>query len=105
MHVSVFGSAARGDGDTDSDLDLLIVRHEDVAEEDPEWREQLHRLAEQIGRWSGNHASLHETSPKGLKAILRRREPIVASLRDRFIALAGPEFADLIAHRKQRSIT
>jgi len=105
VHVSVFGSAARGDGDTESDIDLLIVRSEDVAEDDPQWREQLHLLAEQIGRWSGNHASLHEISPKGLKALVRRREPIVASLRDASIALAGPEFADLIADRKQRSIT
>jgi len=105
VHVSVFGSAARGDGHTDSDIDLLIVRPEDVAEDDPQWREQLHRVAEQIGRWSGNHASLHETSPKGLKALVRRREPIIASLRDASIALAGPELADLIANRKQRSIT
>jgi predicted nucleotidyltransferase len=105
VHVSVFGSAARGDGHTESDIDLLIVRPEDVAEDDPQWREQLHRLTERVERWSGNHASLHEISPKGLKAVLRRGEPVIASLRDASIVVAGPEFADLIAHRRQRTIT
>lgn len=105
VHVSVFGSAARADGHTESDIDLLIVRPEDLAEDDPQWGEQLHGLAERIERWSGNHASLHEISPKGLKAAQRRGEPIVASLRNTSIVLAGPAFADLVAHRRERAIT
>ncbi len=104
VHVSVFGSAARADGHTESDIDLLIVRPEDLTEDDPQWREQLHRLAERIERWSGNHASLHEVSPKGLKAALRRGEPVIASLRDASIVLAGPEIADLLADRRARAI-
>jgi predicted nucleotidyltransferase len=105
VHASVFGSAARADGHAESDIDLLIVRPEDLTEDDPRWREQLHRLAEQVERWSGNHASLHEITPKGLKAALRRGEPVVASLREDSVVVAGPEFADLVAHRKQRTIT
>jgi hypothetical protein len=82
----------------------LVVRPEDLAEEDPRWREQHHRLAERIERWSGNHASLHEVRPKGLKAALCRKEPIIASLREDSIVLAGPEIADLLAGRKKRAI-
>jgi predicted nucleotidyltransferase len=104
VHVSVFGSAARADGHVESDVDLLIIRPENVAEDDPHWREQLHRLAERIERWSGNHASLHEVSLKGLKAALRRGEPIIASLREASIVLAGPEIAALLADRRQRAI-
>jgi predicted nucleotidyltransferase len=105
VHVSVFGSAARADGHRESDIDLLIVRPEDVEEDDPQWREQLHRLAERIERWSGNHASLHEVSPKGLKAALRRGEPVIASLRDTSIVVTGPEIADLVTRRRERAIT
>jgi predicted nucleotidyltransferase len=105
VHVSVFGSAARADGRMESDIDLLIVRPEDLTEDDPQWREQLHRLAERIERWSGNHASLHEVSTKGLEAAVRRGEPVIASLRDASIVLAGPEIADLLAHRRERAIT
>jgi predicted nucleotidyltransferase len=104
LHVSIFGSAARGDGGTASDIDLLIVRPERVAEDDAQWREQTHRLAERIERWSGNHASLHELSPRDLRAALRRNEPIIASLREQSVAIAGPEFADLISNRRPRSI-
>jgi predicted nucleotidyltransferase len=104
VHVSLFGSAARADGHIESDIDLLIVRPEDLAEDDLHWREQLHRFAERIERWSGNHASLHEVSPKGLKAALRRKEPVIASLRDDSIVLAGPEIADLLARRREKAI-
>jgi predicted nucleotidyltransferase len=95
IHVSIFGSAARGDGSTTSDIDLLIVRPEQVSDDDAQWREQLHGLAEHIHRWSGNHASLHELTPRDLRAALRRREPIIVSLRKQSIAVAGPDFADL----------
>lgn len=101
VHVSIFGSAARGDGSTASDIDLLIVRPEQVADDDARWREQLHRLAEHIHRWSGNHASLHELAPHDLRAALRRREPIIASLREQSIAIAGPDFADLTARGRK----
>jgi predicted nucleotidyltransferase len=104
VHVSLFGSAARADGDPESDIDVLIIRPEDLAEDDPHWREQLHLLAERIERWSGNNASLHEVSPKGLKAALHRREPVIASLRDDSILLAGPEIAALLARRKKKAI-
>jgi predicted nucleotidyltransferase len=97
VHASVFGSFARGDGHTESDIDLLIVRPDDVTEADPEWREQLHQIAESIQRWSGNHASLHELSSDQLRAAVRRREPIVASLTEQSIALAGDDFASLIS--------
>ena len=103
VHVSIFGSAARADAHIESDIDLLIVRPEELAEDDPHWREQLHRLAERIERWSGNHASLHEVTPKGLKAALRRKEPIIASLRKDSIVLAGPEIADLLRRRREKT--
>src|SRR6266540_677087 len=45
-HVSIFGSAARGDGDTRSDIDVFVVRPERVAEDDPRWRTQLDRLSD-----------------------------------------------------------
>ncbi len=104
VHVSVFGSAARADGHVESDIDLLIVRPEDLGEDDPHWREQLHGLAERIERWSGNHASLHEVSPKALKAALRREESIIASLRYASIVLAGLEIDDLLTRRGERAI-
>src|SRR6266508_3319456 len=61
-HVSIFGSAARGDGDTRSDIDVFVVRPAGVAEDDPGWREQLERLADHVHDWTGNHAAISEVS-------------------------------------------
>jgi predicted nucleotidyltransferase len=105
VHAAIFGSAARGDGHLDSDVDFLVVRPGATAEDDLRWSEQLHTLAEKVEIWSGNHLSVHELSPTQLRAAVQRNEPIIVSLREQTVVLAGPDFADLIAVRGQRSIT
>ena len=39
--IVVFGSTARGDGDTSSDIDLPLVRPADVSDDDQEWNRNL----------------------------------------------------------------
>ena len=63
VHASVFGSAARGDGDAASDIDVFVVRPATVAEDDATWRGQLDSLADDITRWTGNHAGISEVGP------------------------------------------
>lgn len=71
VHASVFGSAARGDGDTSSDIDLFLVRPKDVAESDPAWRTQINRLSEQVFGWTGNHVGLAEVGETELRRVAR----------------------------------
>lgn len=71
IHASVFGSAARGDGDTASDIDVFLVRPRRVAADDPVWRAQTDMLAEQIHAWSGNHLGLAEVSETELPRVAR----------------------------------
>lgn len=94
-HVSIFGSAARGDGDTGSDIDIFIVRPAGVAEDDPSWRQQLERLADHVHNWTGNHAALSEVSAADVRRLRRERPPVVDELRRDAITLAGPEPAEL----------
>jgi predicted nucleotidyltransferase len=56
-NVSLFGSAARGDGDTDSDIDILVVRYDDTAATDPAWTDQLLQTARLTERMTGNRVS------------------------------------------------
>lgn len=59
--VALFGSAARAAADSDSDVDLLILRHEPAPHEasSPEvWEEQLGLLHSSILTWTGNHADV-----------------------------------------------
>jgi predicted nucleotidyltransferase len=90
-HASMFGSAARGDGDASSDIDLLIVRPRGVDSEDPAWRDQLHQLAAAVERWTGNHAGISEVGEEELSHLATERPPIVEELERAAITLAGPE--------------
>lgn len=89
VHVSVFGSAARGDGDTASDVDIFIVRSDDVVEDDEQWREQVDGLAASVLSWTGNHAGIAEVSETDLRRLGRERPPIVAELEEHAVALLG----------------
>ena len=40
--------------DTDSDIDLFLVRSARHAEDDPQWRSQLEVLTGSVQRWTGN---------------------------------------------------
>ena len=71
VHASVFGSAARGDGNTSSDIDLFLVRPKGVAESDPAWRAQADRLSEQILDWTGNHLGLSEVGQSDLPRVAK----------------------------------
>jgi DNA-binding transcriptional ArsR family regulator len=88
-HASLFGSAARADGDTDSDIDLLVVRGEAVDAEDPVWREQLVGLAGAVNTWTGNHAGIIEMSQEEFAALPVQHPPILDDLRADGIDLAG----------------
>jgi len=91
VHVSLFGSAARGDGDAGSDVDVFVVRPVSVAEDDPRWRAQLERLSDHVYVWTGNHAGLSEVSAADVRRLRRERPPVIEELRRDAITLAGPE--------------
>src|ERR1700742_795782 len=74
-HLSLFGSAARGDGDRESDIDLFLVRPIRVDPEDESWREQVEQLAERVYGWTGNNAGIVELGERQLPGLGRRRPP------------------------------
>lgn len=89
VSAAMFGSAARGDGDATSDIDLLIVRPSTTGEDDPTWRQQISRLAEEVHAWTGNRASTIEIDEGDLDGLRGSQPPILASLRADAIVLAG----------------
>jgi DNA-binding transcriptional ArsR family regulator len=100
VHLSIFGSAARGDGDTESDIDIFVVRPRNVPDDDPRWREQLDGLSDRIRAWTGNHAALSEVSAANVRRLRRERPPVVEELRRDAITLAGLPPADLLRTTK-----
>ena len=93
-HASLFGSAARGDGDEESDIDLLIVQRPDVSHDLEPWRTQVDQLRDDVGRWTGNRAAISELSESDVRAMLAEESPIAAELDRDAITLAGPDFSD-----------
>jgi predicted nucleotidyltransferase len=60
VHASLFGAIARADGNLESDVDLLLIRPDEVAPDNLLWVEQTTRLLEQIVTQTGNPANLYD---------------------------------------------
>jgi predicted nucleotidyltransferase len=99
VHLSLFGSTARGDGDTDSDIDLFVVRPAAILEENVRWRDQLDALDQKIGRWTGNRAAILEASETELARLAEEEPPIVSELRADAIVLSGLDVASMFGDR------
>lgn len=97
LHASLFGSAARGDGTTASDIDLFIVRPAPVTAEDARWRGQLDSLAGMVVSWTGNHAGIAEVAEQELGRLARERPPVVEELERDAIVIVGPAVSALLA--------
>jgi predicted nucleotidyltransferase len=89
LHASIFGSAARGDGDIDSDIDLLVVRSPGTDEEDPAWREQVDGLVDTLRRWTGNQVSLAELSAEDARQLDSRERSVAGAIQADSVDLAG----------------
>lgn len=100
IHASIFGSAARGDGGTESDIDILVIRPKGVEEEDDPWRSQINSLAAAIQSWTGNHAGIAEIAERELARLRRERPPVIEDIVADGITLVGEEPASLFRRRR-----
>lgn len=89
VHASLFGSAARGDGNASSDIDLLVVRPADIDPDDAGWRSQVDGLADLVRRWTGNNAGIAEVSEGELPRLRKDRPPVVEEVSEDAVDLAG----------------
>lgn len=83
----LFGSAARGDGGTGSDVDVVIVRSDDVSLEHAEWTVQVDALIDHVGAWSGNPCAVIEYSETEFCELMSSDERLAGDLRSDAIAL------------------
>lgn len=95
IHASLFGSAARGDGDTGSDIDLFLVRPAEAVG-DPSWSGQVDGLAESVLSWTGNNAGIVEVAEDELTRLREDPPPVVGELRRDAIDLAGQPAKSLL---------
>lgn len=95
-HASMFGSAVRGDGDTRSDIDILLIRQEKIRDEEL-WNTQINLLSQLVRGWTGNHAGISELTTVELERLVEERSPIIDELLRDAITLHGGSIRELIA--------
>jgi predicted nucleotidyltransferase len=96
VHASVLGSAARGDGDVDSDIDVLIVRARGLAQDEPSWQTRVDALRDQIESWTGNRANIVDRSEAQLAELVEQQRPIIDELRSDAIVIGGRDLTTLL---------
>lgn len=96
IHASVFGSMARGDGGSESDVDLLLVRPGGTDEDESPWADQVDDIRRKVRAWTGNHCQAFQVDMERLAEYIRTGDPLVQEwLRDS-IPLAGSRLKALI---------
>jgi hypothetical protein len=97
IHASLFGSAARADGDAASDIDILLVKPELPSSDDDTWDAQLDALRSSVVALSGNRCQAFVVTTERLREHVAVGDPLVdAWLRDG-VHLAGDELSAVVA--------
>jgi len=93
----LFGSAARRDGDIESDIDLLLIRPQISSSSlQRGWARQVHELRTDVFRWTGNHLQIVDWTESALRSHLARGEPLIDEILRDGIAVAGISLAGLL---------
>jgi len=91
QHAYLFGSAARQDGDTSSDIDILLVHAGGPKKPTMAWAQQVDDLATKIRQWTGNDVGILDISDLDLDRMQVNKEAILDSWHRDGILLAGEE--------------
>jgi len=89
VYAALFGSAARREMRTGSDIDLLVVRPDDVDADDDRWWAQVEGLAREVSAWTGNDTRPLEYGDADARDALRRHEPVLEAIRAEGLHLVG----------------
>jgi predicted nucleotidyltransferase len=76
VSVIVFGSLARGEAGIESDIDVVVVRRAEVAEDSEPWRHEVEAWRRVVRRLSGNAVELVEVGEGEVGRLLRSRRPL-----------------------------
>ena len=81
----MFGSAARGDGDRRSDIDLVVVARDETSDD---WETQTGDLASLIRASTGNDVQILDYSKREFRRLVSAANPLIRSLREDGVELA-----------------
>jgi hypothetical protein len=86
----------------DSDIDLLVVRLDEIDADLITWRQQLDDLASNVTAWTGNDARVLELSSREVDAGLASAEAVLVDIREYAVTLHGSTTYLQTAGRRRR---
>lgn len=86
----VFGSMATGEAEAGSDIDVLLVRHDAVDEDDEGWHDGVEGFQVAGRELTGNPVSVLEVSQEQLTARLESGEPLWRDIAAHGVVIHGP---------------
>ncbi len=96
IHGSLFGSAARGDGDATSDIDILLVKPDLEVRQVEEWDVQVDGLRERVHALTGNRCQAFVLTRDRLAEHVAALDPLVKSWADDGVHLVGARLGQVI---------
>lgn len=94
----LFGSAARRDGDSESDIDVLLVRPIPMSTTSKrDWVRQVHELRSEVHRQTGNRLQVVDWTPAELRRYAASREPLIDELLTDGVTVHGTALNELLA--------
>ena len=102
LHASVFGSTARGDGDTRSDIDLFVIRPARTAEDSEPWASQIYSLRAAVANWTGNPCQVLQLDMNRLAEHAVVSDRLLDEWRRDAITLYGDEPRNLMSRAKRQ---
>lgn len=94
VHASLFGSFARGEAHTGSDIDVLFVLPDPPGDA---WFDQLGMLATKVQAWTGNRLEYLVFGREEFQRVIDRGEPIVSSWINDCVTVHGMTLDALLA--------
>lgn len=87
--AGLYGSAARFDGDGESDVDLLLIRPYLPTSARQRWITQVRRLRTSVYEWTGNNADVTDLTAAQFNRRAAGNPVLVDEWRDDLVTLAG----------------
>lgn len=100
LSVVVFGSVARGEADEVSDVDVVVIRPDDVGEDDERWADSVDDWRRRAASITGNQVEILEVSASEAGRKLRGRSALWQSIQRDGIAIRGVAPAELAGHNE-----
>lgn len=85
VYAAIFGSWARGEATTTSDVDLFLIRPREAP--DDEWDEQIGELERAVWKWTGNDARAFVIDEDRLPEMAS--EPVLADIASEGVTVHG----------------